>query len=281
MQVMRQNTVSLVVGSVFLFLASFWLGVENSAAGTVLRIGGSGTDLATMKILCQALFKAHPETNCKVLPSLGSGGGVRAVQAGKLDIGLTSRPLKQSEKSPELVAIHYANTPLVFAVAESSPVHAVTQTQLKDMYSGEHIRWPSGEIARPILRPASDSDTLLLGKYFPDLKPALAAARKRRGIPTAATDQDAADMLAKVPGAFGTTTLTLIKAEKRPLKPLVLDNIAPTIENTADGTYRIFKPLYLIVNSSRSGQVRPFLDFLKSPEGKAILSQTGHVTLEF
>ena len=262
-------------------LLLLWLATGNAAVNTTLRIGGSGTDLGTMKVLCRAFSDLHPDVRCEILPSLGSGGGVRAVLANKLDIGLTSRPLKQSEKSPELRVFHYASTPLVFAVPESNPTSSVTQAKLGDLYSGKQVHWPNGEVARPILRPKSDSDTLLVEKALPQLKPSLDAARQRRGVPVAATDQDAADMLEKVPGAFGTTTLTLILSEQRPLKPLVLDNVAPTVENAANGSYRIHKQLFMVIPVSPSPWVQQFLKFIQSPEGKDVLSRTGHVAVEF
>ncbi len=264
-----------------LFLTLLWLATGNATANKPLRIGGSGTDLGTMEILCKALSDLHSDVMCEIYPSLGSGGGVRAVLANKLDVGLTSRPLKLSERSPELRVFNYAKTPLVFAVAESNPTKSVSQAQLGDLYSGTQLYWPGGMVARPVLRPKSDSDTLLVEQAIPQLKSSLNAARQRRGVPVAATDQDAADMLVKVPGAFGTTTLTLILTEQYALKPLTLDNVAPTIENVANGSYRVHKELFFVVHASLSPRVQRFLRFVQSPEGKDILARTGHIAVEF
>ena len=44
-----------------------------------LTLGGSGADLETMRRLADAFEKANPGTMCEVLPSLGSGGGVKDI----------------------------------------------------------------------------------------------------------------------------------------------------------------------------------------------------------
>ena len=70
-----------------------------SAAGAeMLKIGGTGGDLGTMRLLGSAFERIHGDVTVKVLPSLGSGGGIRAVQAGAIDIAVSSRPLNDKER---------------------------------------------------------------------------------------------------------------------------------------------------------------------------------------
>src|SRR3989338_2515671 len=64
-----------------------------------IRIGGSGGALGAMKIIAAAFKKTHPRADVVVLPSLGSGGGIKAAIAGSLDVGLSSRPLKDTERA--------------------------------------------------------------------------------------------------------------------------------------------------------------------------------------
>jgi phosphate transport system substrate-binding protein len=170
---------------------------------------------------------------------------------------------------------------LVFAVAQDAAVSEVTTAQIQGLYSGDVSRWPDNTPARPVLRPASDSDTLLLREAFPELIAAIDAAGTRRGVPTAATDQDAADMLTSIPGAFGTSTLALILAERRPLKPLPLNGIAPTPANLAAGRYPLAKNLYFVVPSSPSSLALRFLNYVRSPAARRTLEQTGHQPIEF
>jgi ABC-type phosphate transport system substrate-binding protein len=54
------------------------------AAGAVpaqdFRIGGTGGALATMQQLADAYVQQHPGVRITVLPSLGSGGGIKALR---------------------------------------------------------------------------------------------------------------------------------------------------------------------------------------------------------
>ncbi len=249
-------------------------------AEQVLRLGGSGTDLASMRLLADAFARHHPNLTIRMPPSLGSGGGIKALLAGKLDLAITSRALKQKEQHPGLTAHLYARTPLVFVVAKTSPVDAVTTEMLQGFYSGQHPYWPDNSVARPILRPPSDSDTLMIKKHRRELINALDAAYKRRGIPVAITDQDSADRIQQIPGAFGTSTLALILAEKRNLKALKLDNVTPSALNVHNGRYSLIKDLYIVIASHSSPAAHQFLSFLDSREAIDILLNTGHMLPE-
>ena len=58
----------------------------------VLTIAGTGADLEAIRVLADAFEGANANVKVDVLPSLGSSGGVKAVFAGVINLGLTSRP---------------------------------------------------------------------------------------------------------------------------------------------------------------------------------------------
>jgi phosphate transport system substrate-binding protein len=105
-------------------------------------------------------------------------------------------------------------------------------------------------------------------------------AFSRKGMSIAMTDQDGADMIEKVPGALGTTTLAQILTEKRAINPLALNGVAPTPDALKDGSYPHFKTLYLITKGDASGHSRRFVDFALSAGSRPILLKTGHVVPE-
>ena len=75
--------------------------------------GGLGNDAT----VAEAYVKSHPSTKIAVLPSLGSGGGIKAVLSGALQLGLSSRPLTEAEVKAGAVGIEYGRTPFVFATS--------------------------------------------------------------------------------------------------------------------------------------------------------------------
>jgi len=268
-------------------LSLLWLAQPDGAVAASaqpevnLRIGGSGTDLATFRIIADEFEKRNPGYKVEIPPSLGSGGAVRAVRAGWLNIGLISRPLKRTEESPDINTILYAKTPLVFAVSSKHPVNTLTLEQVAAIYSGERIRWDNGSDIRLVLRPKSDSDSLLLLATYPQLTNALNKAWGRRGIPLSVTDQEAAEKLQNLPGAFGTTTLTLILSETSAIKALLLHGIEPSVKNITNGQYALHKELYLILPIHLPPKTAKFIEFIHSTESIEILQRTGHQVFEF
>lgn len=266
--------------SFFLILLLTCVYIPLPALAEPLRIGGSGTNLATMQLLGEAFSERNAGITISIPPSLGSGGGIKALIAGQLDLALTSRPLKSKEQQHPLRAYHYARTPLVFAVAKSNPVDSITTSQLQKIYSGEHPYWPDNSVAKPVLRPTNDSDTLMLKRYLPLLNSAMEQAYTRRGLPVAISDQQGADQLETLNGAIGTSTLALILAENRNLKALKLNGVEPSPSSIKAGQYLMVKDLYIVIADSSPDTARRFIDFLRSETAQQILHQTGHHAIE-
>ena len=248
-------------------------------AADEIRIGGTGTALGTMRLLADAFAKQAPDVKVTVMPGLGSGGGIRAVVKGAIDLGVSSRTLTEDERNLGATQIEYGRTPFVFAVASKSKVTAVTLDQLAAIYAGKMLNWPDGSLIRIVLRPVSDFDTSLIKSMSPDIARALSEAEKRPGVTFAITDQDAADRIGSVPGLIGATTLALIASEKRDLRALTLNGVEPTIKNAVAGAYPYFKLMFFVTGAKPSAAAQRFIAFVQSPAGREILARTGHWVL--
>ena len=241
-----------------------------------ITIGGTGNALGTMRLMAQAYQEINPEVKITVLPSIGSSGAIKAVPRGKVDIGLSSRPLKEAESASGAIAVEYARTPTVIAVSNNLDSDAITVDQLVDIYMGKMTEWPNGTLIRPIIRQANDDNTRQLKQLSPALKNAIDIAEKRTGLLFASTDQETVDKIEKTPGSFGVTSLALILSEKRPIHALKLDGVEPTPETCIAGLYPIVKHFYFILPQETPLHVTHFLDFAKSPAGKTILEKNGN-----
>lgn len=275
------NSRSLYILQIFLLLAFIQFPPQATAKqqGVIsnIVIGGSGSDLGTFKQLATAFMKIEPAINVTVLPSLGSSGGVRALTSNFIDIALLSRAPKTHEQSNNLQYIHYAKTPLVFAVSTANKAVGVNTADLLKYYSGTRTTWPDGIQVRPILRPKSDSDTLTLLKSMPVFAKSMNNAYHRKSIIVAITDQDMTTHLKSIPGAIGTSTLSLIMSENVPLRALRLNGIMPSPKSLEQRQYKFAKDLYYATKNNPPKRVKRFLAFLKSKEAQKILEKTGHL----
>lgn len=249
------------------------------AEPTTLRVGGTGGDLGTMRLLGRAYEKQYPDVYINVLPSLGSKGGIKALLAGKLDLALSARGLKDKEITAGAVARAYSKTPVVFATNPSNPATNLTTDDLIAMFSGARREWPDGSSVRLVLRHGKSADEKIVVAALPPMAKAFEKGRALPGVPVAYTIQDAARQMETQRWGLGTTNLCVILGENRGLKALSLNNIQPSPENLANQTYPLEKTFYFVTQGVASKQVQQFINFVFSPEGVSIFEETGHLVL--
>lgn len=251
-------------------------GAAFHAGAQALRIGGTGSALGTMRLLADALAKQKPtQPALTIVPNLGSSGGLRALKAGAIDIALISRPLKP-EEAAGLVGFEYGRSPFVFVTSKTG-VRNITPSAVADFLSGRADSWPDGQPVRFVLRPVSDGDNAYLASFSPAIAAALKIAHQRPGMVVAPTDQDAADEAEHLPGSLAVNTLALLLSEHRKLNVIAFNGVAPSVKALADGSYPYFKPVVMVTPGEPSGAVLRFIEFVKSPQARAILEVNGHL----
>ena len=264
----RRIALSLTVASLPVFVSP--------VQAEVVRISGTGDALGAIGLLAEAYMRVYPSSQIKVLASVGSSGAIKGVGQKRLDIGLTSGPLKEEARATGLVDIEYAATPTVVVVGTARKVKAMTRQRLVEVFSGAYSSWPDGTPVRPIMRRLSESNFENLMSLSPEIERAVRGAAERPGLPYANSDQEMADMMERVPGALGVATLGMVLSEKRDVQPLTIDGVAPTPENAASGRYPIHKRHFLITRTQASAEVTRFVAFVRSPDGRAILRAHGY-----
>jgi phosphate transport system substrate-binding protein len=256
--------------------AIFMLLMTCAVAAEEIKIGGSGATLGAIQLLADAFARQTTDFQATLVPSLGSGGSIKAVVAGAIDLAATARPMNADERALGATEIEYGRTPFVFAVSAKSKVTAITSLQLAEIYAGKMVSWPDRSPIRIVLRPPGDIDTAIVESMSPEMGEALSVAAQRRGVAVAMSDQEAADDIDRIAGAIGPSSLSLMIAEKSPLRALKLDGVEPTPGNIASGAYRYYKRLFLVTSANPRAATQRFIAFIRSPAGRNVLAQTGH-----
>lgn len=260
-------------------IAMIGFGARAATADTV-RIGGTGTALAAMSLLGERFSALEPDTRIEVLPSFGNTGGIKALIAGAIDVAVSSRPLEAAERASGVQAELIARTPLAVVTHLSNRDEAITIAELAAIYAGERTTWPNGTPIRLVIRPADDTDTLLLRSLSPEMDAAVALALQRPGFVLAATDQENAQMIERVAGSIGVATLGQLAAEDRRLNVMMLDGKRPSAEAANDPDYPLTKDLYIVTRQTPTAAVAGFVRFIRAPDGDDILSRNDFVTVE-
>jgi phosphate transport system substrate-binding protein len=244
------------------------------ATADTIRIGGTGGALALMTELSKP-FTQQTGVTVDVVPSLGSGGGNKAVADGVLDISVTGRDLSKEELEHGLAEAMTIRTPFVFATSKRSPI-SMTEREIVAVYSSVSPVWRDGTPIKIILRPLAEDDNTVITSLFPDVRAAMEHARSRAELPIATTDQDNASLAESIRGSFIGATYTQLTMEKRDLRLIAINGVEPGVSALESGRYRYGKTLH--INYSRQHK-KPgtdrFLQFLASDEGGRALRQDG------
>ena len=251
------------------------LATLNPASAETLKVGGTGAVTEMLRQIAPA-FEAETGIALQVIPSLGTGGANAALADGVLGLSVGGRDLKKKEAEQGLTVAATLRTPFGLVTSRPGP-DSLKSAEIADLYKADKPSWPDGTPILIVLRPAEESDNMLLGDLFPGMSEAIKHARGRSDLSLAATDQDNAEMAEKTKGSLVGTSLTQMTTEKRNLRFVAIDGVAPSVENYANGSYPHAKTLYVVVPSKVSPEASAFLSFIATPAGVSLLRKAGIV----
>ena len=203
----------------------------------------------------------------------GSGSGIKAVQEGRCDIGLSSRDLKDEEKSAGLSGTVLAYDGIAVIVNPENPVSDLSVETIAKIYTGEITNW--SEVG------GNDVEIVLIGRE--------AGSGTRDGFESITDTEDACqyrqeltstgDVITTVsqnPGALGYASVASVKDT---VKAVTVDGVAATEENIKDGSYVVQRPFVLVTkaDSDLSEAAQKFFDYITSAAAKEIISAAGVV----
>ena len=90
-------------------------------ADNSLAVGGTGAAVGVFELLADAYAKHDPATRIEIVPGLGSGGGIKAVKGGAIDLSASGRALKPEESAAGLQAMAWFTTPMAFVSSHANP----------------------------------------------------------------------------------------------------------------------------------------------------------------
>lgn len=273
MNMLFHNTRAMILACVALIMSSTL--ITPICAAEDIRIGGAGAGLGVIKNLAESFEKSHPGIEVRIMPSLGSSGGIKALLNGALDLAISGRMLKAEELDNGAVAQEFARTPFVFVTHKSVRKSDITSRELESIYNCQLLKWPDGSRIRLVLRPTGDTDTKIIKSFSREMELAVNALSTRSDMIMAITDQEAIEAVAKIPGALGGATLSQTETENNQLQILSLNGVKPTLAALSKGSYTLAKTLYMVSTAKSNHAASQFLQFIRSAKGRAIVAASG------
>ena len=205
----------------------------------------------------------------------GSGSGITAVQEGTCDIGLSSRALKDEEKSAGLKETVLAYDGIAIIVHPDNPVSDLSVEQLAKLYTGDITNWKDVG--------GNDAEVVLIGRE--------AASGTRDGFESITGTKDkcqyrqeltsTGDVITAVsqnPDAIGYASLASVKDS---VKALNVDGVTPSEATVKDGSYKVQRPFVLVTMEGKelSPAAQAFFDYAISSDAASIIAKAGAVAV--
>ena len=246
-------------------------GGSNSLSGKVATDGST-----SMEKVIGALKETFEGENAGVEVTYnptGSSSGIKAVQEGRCDIGLSSRALKAEEKEQCLVGTVLAYDGIAVIVNPENTVEDLTVEQIAAIYKGEITNW--SEVG------GIDAEIVLIGRE--------AGSGTRGGVEEIVGVEDlcqyrqeltsTGDVITAVsqnPGAIGYASLASVKDTVKAIK---VGGVAPSEETVKDETYAIQRPFVLVTKegTALTETAQAFFDFITSEAAREVISAAGVV----
>ncbi|HXY75035.1 MAG TPA: phosphate ABC transporter substrate-binding protein [Dehalococcoidales bacterium] len=254
-----------------LFLLAI-LGLVSGCRPTVgLTIAGSTSVQPFAEILAEKYMQLNKVDVVNVQGG-GSSAGIKSVETGTADIGMSSRELTPDEQG--LTVIPIAIDGIALIVHPSNPIQNLTLQQISDIYSGKIKKWnevggPSWQIHLVTREEGSGTRSA-----FTDM-----VMKKVQIDPTAIVQDSNGAVRQVVTGdkaAIGYISLGLVNSE---VKAIAIDNVLPSKETILNHDYTLWRRFLFLIKGQENAAEKQFIDFTLSPDGQEILAREGLVPI--
>ena len=239
-------------------------------SGTISLAGST-----SMEKLCEAMSESFMETYPGVTVTVeytGSGAGLESLASGSVDIGNSSRHLKDEEVAGGAVENVVAIDGIAVIVDPANSVSDIPADKLAAIYKGEITNWSElggDDEAIVVIGRESGSGTR---DAFEELLEVQDACKYAQELDSTGGVKA---KVAATPGAIGYVSLDVVDES---IKAVSIDSVEPTEANIIAGDYLLSRPFVMATNGEISAQndlVKGWFDYISSDAGKDVIKSAG------
>ncbi|MBF0213678.1 MAG: phosphate ABC transporter substrate-binding protein [Magnetococcales bacterium] len=267
--------------------------LSTAEARTMIQNKGSDTLVNVAQAWAEAYQKIKPDVAVAVTGG-GSGTGIAAMINGTVDLANSSRSMKEKEigeaKKNGITPIEHlvGYDALAIFVHKDNPMKSITIKQLADIYGddGPVTKWSQLGLTVP----GCKNDQIIVvsrqnnsGTYMYFQEAVLGEGKDfRLGTKDMHGSKDVVDLVEKTPCAIGYSGLAYDSPHvKKP--PVAKDDKATPVEanmeNAVSRLYPIARPLFMYTKGEPAGEVKSYLDWIKTDEGQCIIQDKGYAPI--
>lgn len=252
-------------------MAAALTGCNKQLSGKVSTDGSTSME-KVIGILGEA-FEAENSGVTFTYNPTGSGSGIQAVSEGRCDIGLSSRKLKDEEKSSGLTETVLAYDGIALIVNPENSVADLSLEDIAKIYTGEITNWKDVG--------GSDGEIVLIGREagsgtrdgFESITKTEGKCQYRQELTSTGA---VITTVSGNPSAIGYASLASVNDT---VKAVSVGGITPTEATVKDGTYKVQRPFMLVTKNGTelSEAAKAFYDFALSEKAREYITSAGVV----
>ena len=253
------------------------LGVMSACSAEKLS-GSVATDGSTsmekvIGVLGESFMEMNPDVTFTYNPT-GSGSGITAVSEKRCDIGLSSRALKDEEKSSGLTETVLAYDGIAIIVNPENKIDDLSVEDIAKIYTGEITNWKD--------LGGADAEIVVIGREagsgtrdgFESITGTKEKCVYRQELTSTG---DVITTVSQNPAAIGYAALS---AGKDTVKALTVNGVAPSEDTVKDGSYVVQRPFVLVTRTDEklSDAAQAFFDYATSADAVELIAKAGAVS---
>lgn len=286
----KENMNKFLKGAMVLGLSAAMVGCSSNAtsndsdskseslSGTITAAGSSALK-PLVDVAAEQFSNENPDVSITV-DAGGSGEGLKQVADKTVTLGnsdVAAEEKLDKDQAKDLVDHQVCVVTMAPIVNKDVGVKDLTKQQLIDIFTGKTTNWkdvggPDEEIVL-VTRPTSSGTRATFQKYALD-------GNEEASNASMETD-DSGVLLQNVTdtkGAIGYVALSYL-VNNQDVATVSVDGVAPTLENTYNGTYPVWGYEHMYTKGEPNATVKAYLDFIMSDEyGKSMEAQGYGVT---
>ena len=242
---------------------------------TKVTVSGSTSVGSPMEKLAEAFEGKNSGVKVEV-QQLGSSAGIKNAIEGVSEIGMSSRDLKDEEKSSGLKETIIATDGIAVITNKANKVTDLTLDQVKDIYTGKITNWKEvgGEDA-PIVVVSREE-----GSGTRDGFQEKVGFESEELIKDAQISDGSGNIKSTVEGNVNAIGYISFGYVDEAVNAVKVDGVEINHETVANNEYVIARPFILVNKDGISDNAQALIDFILSDEGQSILEEKGFIRVK-
>ena len=268
--------ISLLLITSIIFVGCGRKNEEDTTISDKITVSGSTSVGPLMEKEAEKFKEENVGINVEI-NQLGSSAGIKDAITGTVQIGMSSRDLKEQEKAEGLIEVEIAYDGIAIITNKSNKIKSLTMAQVKDIYTGKITNWKDVGGKDGAIVVVSRED----GSGTRDAFQEIVGYTSEELVKDAQIGDGSGNIKTTVSGnehAIGFISFEYIDDSINAVK---IDDIEPTASNVKNDSYKVSRPFLLVYkedNLKENGN--KLINFILSEEGQKIVEENGLIRIK-